>query len=125
MYEKGRNQTDTLSRQLRRRRLAFGLSLSDVASTRGDLVRDAFPLRTRLDPFRDVYASQTRRRFRTISIFCRKSTGASRLNTYHILKSLTYFDDAETEPMPRMRVPFNWAECKAFFVREARAIVLA
>jgi hypothetical protein len=48
----------------------------------------------------------------------------SRLNTYHILKSLTYFDDAEAEPMPRMRVPFDWAECKAFFVREARAIVL-
>jgi len=47
-----------------------------------------------------------------------------RLNTYHILKSLTYFDDAETEPMPRMLLPFDWAECKAFFVREARAIVL-
>ena len=47
-----------------------------------------------------------------------------RLNTYHILKSLTYFADAETEPMPRMRVPFNWKECKAFFVREARTIVL-
>ena len=48
----------------------------------------------------------------------------SRLNTYHILKSLTYFDDAEGEPMPRMLAPFDWAECKAFFVREARAIVL-
>jgi len=49
---------------------------------------------------------------------------ASRLNTYHILRSLTYFDDAEKEPMPRMLTPFNWNECKAFFVREARAIVL-
>jgi len=48
-----------------------------------------------------------------------------RLNTYHILKSLTYFGDAEKEPMPRMLVPFDWAECKAFFVRAARAIVLA
>ena len=48
----------------------------------------------------------------------------SRLNTYHILKSLTYFDDAEAEPLPRMLVPFDWAECKAFFVREARAIIL-
>jgi len=50
--------------------------------------------------------------------------GESRVNTYHILKSLTYFDDAESEPMPRMLVPFDWKECKAFFVREARAIVL-
>ncbi len=48
----------------------------------------------------------------------------SRLNTYHILRSLTYFDDAEREPSPRMLVPFDWDECKAFFVREARAIVL-
>ena len=50
--------------------------------------------------------------------------GASRLNTYHILKSLAYFDDAEKEPMPRMLIPFDWDECKAFFVRQARAIIL-
>jgi hypothetical protein len=50
--------------------------------------------------------------------------GASRINTYHILKSLTYFEDAEKEPLPRMFVPFDWEECKAFFVRQARAIVL-
>jgi len=50
--------------------------------------------------------------------------GEGRLNTYHILKSLTYFDDAEREPMPQMLVPFEWGKCKAFFVREAHAIVL-
>jgi hypothetical protein len=50
--------------------------------------------------------------------------GASRINTYQILKSLTYFEDAEKEPLPRMLVPFDWEECKAFFVRQARAIVL-
>jgi hypothetical protein len=49
----------------------------------------------------------------------------SRVNTYHILKSLTYFADAEAEPMPRMRVPFDWKKCKSFFEREAYAIVLA
>jgi hypothetical protein len=50
--------------------------------------------------------------------------GPSRFNTYHILKSLTYFDDAESEPAPRMLVPFDWEECKAFFIRQARSIVL-
>jgi hypothetical protein len=50
--------------------------------------------------------------------------GKSRINEYHILKSLTYFADAENEPMPVMLEPFNWKECKAFFVREAHAIVL-
>lgn len=50
--------------------------------------------------------------------------GPSRTNAYHILKSLTYFADAEKEPMPVMLEPFNWKECKAFFVREAHAVVL-
>lgn len=50
--------------------------------------------------------------------------GEGRFNAYHILKSLTYFDDAEREPMPRMLEPFDWEECKGYFVREAHAIVL-
>ncbi len=50
--------------------------------------------------------------------------GAERVNAYHLLKSVTFFEDAEREPMPRMLVPFNWDECKAFFRREAHAIVL-
>jgi hypothetical protein len=50
--------------------------------------------------------------------------GRGRYNSYHILKSLTYFDDAEREPMPHMLEPFHWDKCKAYFVREAHAIVL-
>jgi hypothetical protein len=50
--------------------------------------------------------------------------GKGRLNAYHVLRSLTYFEDAEREPMPRMLEPFDWRECKAFFVREAHALVL-
>jgi hypothetical protein len=37
---------------------------------------------------------------------------------------ILYFDDAESEPMPQMLVPFDWEECKPFFIRQARAIVL-
>ena len=36
--------------------------------------------------------------------------------------SLTYFTDAEGEPMPYMLAPFEWQECKEFFVREVRAL---
>ncbi len=50
--------------------------------------------------------------------------GQRLFSSYHILRSLTWFEDAETEPMPAMRVPFDWNACKAFFIREARAIVL-
>jgi len=50
--------------------------------------------------------------------------GEGRVNSYHVLKSLTWFEDAERQPMPMMLEPFDWQECKAFFVREAHAIVL-
>jgi len=40
-------------------------------------------------------------------------------NVYHILKSLTYFDDAEADPEPLLRVSLRWEEVKAFFLREA------
>jgi len=36
----------------------------------------------------------------------------------HVLKSLTYFEDAEQEPMPDMLVPLAWDEVKQFFCRE-------
>ena len=36
-------------------------------------------------------------------------------NRIHVLKSLTYFDDADAEPMPNMLVPLVWPEVKDFF----------
>lgn len=53
-----------------------------------------------------------------------KKYGPGRANLYHLLKSLTYFADAEREPMPTMLEPFDWEDCKSFFVREAHAVVL-
>lgn len=53
-----------------------------------------------------------------------KKYGKGRDNAYHILKSLTYFEDAEQEPMPRMFEPFDWEECKRYFVRQGQAIVV-
>jgi len=53
-----------------------------------------------------------------------KKYGQGRANVYHLLKSLTYFEDAEKEPMPVMLEPFNWKECKSFFTREAQLLIL-
>jgi hypothetical protein len=39
-------------------------------------------------------------------------------NNVHILKSLTYFADAELEPMPHMLVPLSWDTVKRFFTSE-------
>jgi hypothetical protein len=50
--------------------------------------------------------------------------GEGRINEYQLLKSLCCFDEAEQEPQLVMLEPFNWRDCKAFFLREARAIIL-
>lgn len=50
--------------------------------------------------------------------------GKERFNLLHVLKSLTYFEDAEREPMPRMLVPFEWAECCAYFREVVREIAI-
>lgn len=50
--------------------------------------------------------------------------GPGRINAGHVLRSLTWFDDAEAEPEPEMLAPFRWDECKRFFVRAAHRVVL-
>jgi hypothetical protein len=37
----------------------------------------------------------------------------------HILKSLTFFSDAEKDPMPHMLVPLDWDTVKQFFLLES------
>jgi hypothetical protein len=41
----------------------------------------------------------------------------SQLNYYHIIKSLSFFDDAEREAMPTMRIPLEWQIVKEYFLR--------
>ena len=36
----------------------------------------------------------------------------------HALKSLTYFNDAENDPLPVMKTPIQWQEVKNYFERE-------
>jgi hypothetical protein len=37
---------------------------------------------------------------------------------YHILKSLSYFEDAEDEEMPKMLKPIAWEDVKNYFIKE-------
>ena len=43
-------------------------------------------------------------------------------NVPSILKSLTYFKDAESQPMPKMHIPLDWERVKRFFMQEVRKI---
>jgi hypothetical protein len=54
-----------------------------------------------------------------LELFDRKY-GQSRYSRLHVLKSLTYFEDAEKDPMPHMLVPLEWDEVKQFFLQEVQ-----
>ncbi len=43
-------------------------------------------------------------------------------NEYHLLKSLVFFDDAETEPMPRMLRRASWPDIRKAIVDEVRRV---
>jgi hypothetical protein len=45
--------------------------------------------------------------------------GAQRTDRYQRLLSLSYFDDAEAEPLPDMLIDFDWDEAKRFFTAQA------
>lgn len=45
--------------------------------------------------------------------------GTVRYERYHLLKSLRYFEDAESEVMPELIRPAAWPELEGFFKNEA------
>lgn len=59
----------------------------------------------------DGILSQVRRRFSQIDY-----------NEYHLLKSLVYFDDAESEPMPDMIRDVGWETMKDALIAEVRRL---
>jgi len=48
---------------------------------------------------------------------------AERAETYHRLRALAYFDDAELEPMPDMIEPLVSGDVRGFFTREATRLL--
>lgn len=45
-----------------------------------------------------------------------------RYDRYHILKSLSYFADADTEAMPKMFIKLDWGKIKKFFIQEVKKL---
>ncbi|PKQ29523.1 MAG: hypothetical protein CVT60_04930 [Actinobacteria bacterium HGW-Actinobacteria-10] len=44
-------------------------------------------------------------------------------NPVHILKSLAYFEDAESEPEPTMLVAYDWRDVRAYCTAQAEALL--
>jgi hypothetical protein len=47
----------------------------------------------------------------------------AQINHYHMVKSLSYFEDAEREPPLKMRCSIRWKEVKAFFIQEQKRLM--
>lgn len=59
---------------------------------------------------------------RAVDALPRKMPGVEH-NLVHLARSLAYFADAESEPEPRMLVPFEWSEARDYCLRGARAVL--
>ena len=47
------------------------------------------------------------------------------INQYHMIKSLSYFDDAEREPWPIMHKPAEWVDVKDYFLKQQKLLIEA
>jgi hypothetical protein len=65
-----------------------------------------------------VYVRQIAPLERLFERFHEKYRGIN-VDPYHLLRSLTFFDDAEAEPMPDMLKVISWHEMKSFFRGES------
>jgi len=43
--------------------------------------------------------------------------------SYHLLRALTYFADAEDDESPRMLVPYDWTQVKHFFKSQVKTLI--
>lgn len=97
-------------------------SLEDI----GCMKIEAIASRGRKRDFVDLYFILTRTStpLKDFLDLYRQKYGRDRINLFHILKSLTYFVDAEADPDPMMLVDFSWPELKTFFAGQIKNIVL-
>ena len=73
--------------------------------------------------FIDLYESAQRYGLTAILQLFDQKYAQTRFSRVHILKSLTFFADAEKDPMPHMLGTVDWETVKQFFVREAPRLV--
>lgn len=80
---------------------------------------DAIASRGAKRDFIDVYfaAKEFASLTEILKLFAQKYASLN-YNLVHVKKSLVFFDDAESDPMPKMLNPVNWGNIKKFFQEE-------
>jgi hypothetical protein len=52
----------------------------------------------------------------------RRKYGEVEYSEYHLVRSLNYFDEVETQPMPEMLRPVSWEEIRSFLATEVHRL---
>jgi len=78
--------------------------------------------RGRRRDFVDLYFMAQARPLTLIWEDFKKRYAGTGLSTLHVKKSLTYFADAEIDPMPAMIKQVNWKKVREFFERESKSL---
>jgi hypothetical protein len=73
--------------------------------------------------FIDLYLAAQTYGLREIVAWFGVKYAAVSYNRTHIFKSLTYFRDAEEQPVPDMLIPFAWDDAQKFFRTEAPRLI--
>lgn len=91
-------------------------SVRDLACMKLDTIAS----RGKKRDFIDLYAIlQTGIRLEEVLQWFARKYARIAYNQLHLLKSLTYFEDAEADPMPTMLKEMHWNDVKAFFTQES------
>lgn len=68
--------------------------------------------------FIDLYSVSKHHDLEQLLTWFKTKFAQANYSMVHVLKSLTYFEDAEKDPMPDMIVRLNWEQVKQFFTTE-------
>lgn len=96
----------------------FGqLRVADVRDI-GCMKLDALSSRGSRRDFVDLYFLLQQFELKELLEWFNAKYAAAAPNRVHLSKALTYFADAERDPMPNMLVPADWSRIRAFFETE-------
>lgn len=95
-------------------------SISDIACTKMQTVG----MRGSKKDFVDIYFLLKQFSLETLLSLTKQKYKASDYSETHILKSLVYFVDAETQPMPKMHQHVSWDEVKNTLITSVKAMML-
>jgi predicted nucleotidyltransferase component of viral defense system len=99
-----------------------GVALADPRDI-GCMKIDAISARGSRKDFVDLYVLLEQYPLRDILRMFEEKYAGIHYNTLHLVKSLSYFDDAEMEPMPIMLRSLEWGVVKTKISLEAKALI--